>query len=128
MPYKILVVDDSKLARMAIAKALNALRPDWLRVEASRADEALLLAKQSHFDVALIDFHMPDRDGLRLAADLRAQSPVMALAVVSANIQKEVVDRANAVRAHFLPKPVTEEAMREFLEQVEAQLKANKSQ
>ena len=38
---KILVVDDSKLARMAMAKALNAVRPEWTRIEAGSADEAL---------------------------------------------------------------------------------------
>ena len=126
MSYRVLVVDDSKLARMAVAKALNALRPDWVRVEASRADEALLLAGQSHFDIALIDFNMPERDGLRLAADLRAQHPGMVLAVISANLQREITERANAVQAQFLPKPVTETAMGEFLDQAEAQLKATR--
>jgi YesN/AraC family two-component response regulator len=127
MSYKILVVDDSKLARMAMAKVLHALRPDWERVEASRADEALALAQQSHFDVALVDFNMPERDGLHLAGELRAQSPEMVLAVVSANLQREVVERANAVRAKFLAKPVSDIAMREFLDNAETQLKANKS-
>ena len=123
MPYKILVVDDSKLARMAIAKALNALRPDWVREEASRAAEALELAKQSAFDIALIDFNMPEQDGLHLAGQLRALSPTMVLAVVSANLQREVVSRASAVGAKFLAKPVTEEAMAEFVSEAEQQLK-----
>ena len=35
MGYRVLVVDDSKLARMAVAKALSALHPDWTRVEAA---------------------------------------------------------------------------------------------
>ena len=126
MSYKVLVVDDSKLARMAVAKALIALRPDWVRVEASRADEALALATQSHFDIALIDFNMPERDGLRLASELRAQHPDMVLAVISANLQREIIERANAVQAQFLPKPVSEATMGEFLAQAEAQLKANK--
>ena len=126
MPYRILVVDDSKLARMAIAKALDALRPDWERVEASRAEEALTLSRQSHFDVALIDFNMPERDGLHLAGELRTQSPDMVLAVVSANLQREVVERATAVRAKFLPKPVVESVLRDFIEQAEAQMKANR--
>ncbi len=124
MPYKILVVDDSKLARMAVAKGLNALRPDWTRVEASSAEEALALAKQSDFDVALLDFNMPDRDGLHLAADLRAVKPTMELAVVSANHQKEIVDRARAVGASFLGKPLTEPMLREFVERVEVNLKS----
>ena len=46
MGYRILVVDDSKLARMAVAKALNALHPDWTRVEAANADEALALMQR----------------------------------------------------------------------------------
>ena len=41
MSYKVLVVDDSKLARMAVAKALSVLQPGWTRVEAANADEAL---------------------------------------------------------------------------------------
>ena len=38
---KVLFVDDSKLARMAMAKALHGVRPEWSRVEASNAQEAL---------------------------------------------------------------------------------------
>src|SRR6188768_651221 len=94
MSYKILIVDDSKLARMAAAKALNALRPDWERLEATNADEALTLVKQSPVDVALLDFNMPGRDGLSLAADLRALAPDMPVALISANTQDEIVKRA----------------------------------
>ena len=72
MNYRILVVDDSKLARMAVAKALSALHPDWTRVEAANADEALALAKTDSFDLAILDFNMPGRDGLQLAAELLA--------------------------------------------------------
>ena len=75
MPYKLLIVDDSKLARMSAAKALNALYPDWTRLEAANADEAISLARETAFDVALLDFNMPGRDGLQLAADLLALRP-----------------------------------------------------
>jgi CheY-like chemotaxis protein len=121
------VVDDSKLARMAVAKSLNALRPDWTRVEAATAAEALELTKQGSFDLAVVDFNMPERDGLHLAADLRALQPQMPLAVISANHQKEIVERAHAVGATFLAKPITDPALRDFLEHAEALLKAEKS-
>lgn len=124
MSYRILVVDDSKLARMAVAKMFNAVRPDWIRVEASGTQEALGLAKASHFDVALLDFNMPERDGLHLAADLKAIDPHVVLAVISANYQKEVVERAEAIGATFLVKPLTESALRDFLAQAETKLKA----
>ena len=125
MTYKVLVVDDSKLARMAVAKLLNTLRPDWTRVEAGSASEAVALAQKSAFDLALLDFNMPERDGLQLAADLSALKPGLPLAVVSANRQKEIVDRTVAVGAEFLTKPLTEDVLRVFLESAEAKLSAH---
>lgn len=122
MAYKVLIVDDSKLARMAVAKTLNILRPEWERVEATNADEALALARQSSFDIALLDFNMPGRDGLSLAADLRGLNAAMPVAVISANLQTEVVTRAKEIGAHFLPKPLTEDAMRAFISEAEQRL------
>lgn len=66
---------------------------------------------------------MPERDGLHLAADLKVLQPGMILAVISANHQKEIVDRAHAIGATFLPKPLTEQALRNFLDEAETQLK-----
>ncbi len=34
----ILIVDDSKLARIVAGKAVNAIQPEWQRVEANNAD------------------------------------------------------------------------------------------
>jgi CheY-like chemotaxis protein len=122
MPYKVLIVDDSKLARMSVAKVLGALHADWTRVEATNADEALALARQSAVDIALLDFNMPGRDGLALAAELRALYPEMPCALISANMQQEVVSRAAAVGAQFLPKPITASALGAFLTDAEARL------
>ncbi len=101
MPYKLLIVDDSKLARMAAAKALKALYPDWAHVEAANGDEAVSLAKETSFDIALLDFNMPGRDGLQLAVDLLKLRPSIPLAVVSANHQAEVVGRARDIAPSF---------------------------
>ncbi len=115
MTRRILVVDDSKLARMAVAKALSALQPDWIRIEAANADEALVLAETDYFDVAIIDFNMPGRDGLHLAAELLTIKPAMPVAVISANHQVEVVTRAREVGATFLQKPLKDKALGDFL-------------
>jgi CheY-like chemotaxis protein len=115
MSYKVLIVDDSKLARMSVAKALNGLHPDWERVEASNAEEALAVARQGPIDLALLDFNMPGQDGLSLAAELRALKPAMPVAVITANLQREVVARAGEVGAAFLPKPLTQDSLAEFL-------------
>jgi CheY-like chemotaxis protein len=124
MGYRILIVDDSKLARMAAAKVLNSLRPDWNRVDAANADEALALVKQSSVDLALLDFNMPGRDGLALAAELRALNPAMPVAVISANHQEEIVSRARELGAMFLPKPLTERGLAGFIEEAAKRLEA----
>jgi YesN/AraC family two-component response regulator len=126
MIYKLLIVDDSKLARMAVAKAMKALYPDWDRIEASNADEALVLAKEGAFDVALVDFNMPGRDGLQLVADLKSYNSSMPLALVSANHQDEIVARAKAIGAAFLAKPLTEQSLRAFLQGAVQQLTSAK--
>ena len=38
MQYKVLIVDDSKLARMVMASAFRRIRPDWELSEATNAD------------------------------------------------------------------------------------------
>jgi len=121
---KILLVDDSKLARMAMAKALNAIRPGWTRFEAANADEALAQVQSADPDIAVFDFNMPGLDGVTLATEAAGLRPGMPMAVISANHQIEVVERARAVGATFLSKPITESALREFLSAAEARLEA----
>ena len=127
MAYKILIVDDSKLARMAVAKILNQLRPEWQRVEATDAAEALALIRQDDIDVTVLDFNMPGRDGLELAGDLKVIRPEMPVAVISANVQHEVVSRAEAAGATFLPKPLTGPALAAFLDDAERRVKADRA-
>ncbi|MEO7762227.1 MAG: response regulator [Casimicrobiaceae bacterium] len=116
-------MDDSKLARMAVNKALTGLHPDWIRLEASSAEEAVLTVAREAPDVALLDFNMPDRNGLDLAAELRKLNPEMPVAVISANHQKEIVQRVHDIGARFLPKPLTESALGEFLNEAMPGLK-----
>jgi DNA-binding NarL/FixJ family response regulator len=116
--FSVLIVDDSKLARMAVAKVLNALQPTWRRIEAANAAEALERARELSPEVVLVDFNMPGKDGVTLAAELRALNPGMSIAVISANRQVEVVKRTRAAGAAFLAKPLTETALADFLASV----------
>lgn len=124
MIYTVLIVDDSKLARMSMAKVLGTLYPDWKRIEAINAVEALELTKERAPQVALVDFNMPGKDGVTLAAELRALDPGISVAVISANRQVEVIKRTRAAGAIFLPKPLTESALAEFLISVLKERKA----
>lgn len=111
----VLLVDDSKLARIVAGKTITALQPDWQRVEASNADEALAVVKAQTIDLAVLDFNMPGKDGLELAAELREAYPQMPIAIVTANVQNEIIARARELNASFVGKPVTEETIKAFL-------------
>ena len=115
MTRKVLIVDDSKLARMAVAKTLSALHPDWQRLEAANADEALARITADSPDIVLLDFNMPGKNGLVFAAELRQLSPSISVAVISANHQAEVIKRAHEAGATFLAKPLTEKALSDYL-------------
>jgi CheY-like chemotaxis protein len=115
MAVTVLIVDDSKLARIVAGKALAELQPDWQKVEANGAEQALAVVAEQAVDIALVDFNMPDKDGLQLAEELRALHPQMPIAIITANIQDEVIARARAVGASFVAKPVTGDGLGGFL-------------
>jgi CheY-like chemotaxis protein len=115
MGTTVLIVDDSKLARIVVGKAILALQPEWRRLEAGNADEALALFENETIDLVVLDFNMPGRDGLELAEELRARFPEMPIAVATANVQDEIVARARAANATFIAKPVTEDGIRGFV-------------
>jgi DNA-binding NarL/FixJ family response regulator len=125
MSYKVLIVDDSKLAHMAIAKILAALRPDWTRIEAANPEEAVARFEENGADIALLDFNMPGRDGLTLAFELHDLKPEMPLALISANTQREIMTRTRQIGAAFLPKPLSQECLAEFLSSAEQQLRTS---
>jgi CheY-like chemotaxis protein len=124
MGTTVLIVDDSKLARIVLGKAIAALQPDWVRLEAGSADEAIAAFDAHAIDVAILDYNMPGRDGLALAEELRVRFPNMPIAVATANIQDEIIARARAANATFIAKPVTEDGMRGFLSGAVLRLKS----
>jgi CheY-like chemotaxis protein len=123
MQYKVLIVDDSKLARMIMASAFRRVRPDWELSEATSAKEAISAISVGAIDIALIDFNMPDTDGLELLADIRKIRPAMPVAVVSANLQDEIIGRARELNAGFVAKPLTDDALGAFLSGAALRLK-----
>lgn len=115
MTRTVLVVDDSKLARMVVKSILSKTRADWRVVEAAGPTEALDLLGREAADIALIDFNMPEHDGLWLAAEIRAGNLDMPIAILSANAQDAILAKARELDAAFVEKPLSEEALGAFL-------------
>ena len=124
MARTVLIVDDSKIARMMATKVLAKIQPDWATVEAANAEEALAVVAARKPDIALIDLNMPGAGGLALATDLRRQSPDMPIAIVTANVQEDIIARVRECDATFVPKPLTEEALTAFLSGAKLRLRA----
>ena len=115
MECTLLIVDDSKLARIVMGKAVAAHQPAWQRVEAANAADALAAIAGGTVDLAILDFNMPGRNGLELAEEMRARFPAMPIALATANIQDDIIARARAAGVTFIAKPVTPDGVQGFL-------------
>ncbi len=111
----ILVVDDSLLARKMVASFASEVCPDAVIIAAASGQEALQKLEGATFQAATIDYNMPGMDGLTLAEQLRREHPHARMALLTANIQDAVAQRAANLGLEFICKPVTEESISAFL-------------
>lgn len=100
-PVTVLVVDDHRISRRGMARAVQG--HDGLRLagEADSGEAALGAIEHLRPDVVLLDLRMPDLDGLSVLARLRAAEPRPAcrVLIVSASLDEEVEREANAAGA-----------------------------
>lgn len=115
----ILLVDDSRIARMTMKHMLQSLDMELVLFEAGSADEAESVLESISASIALIDFNMPGRNGIELAEALKERFPDMRMALVTANIQDALAQRARELGLAFLPKPTSAEQLEGFLRQGE---------
>jgi CheY-like chemotaxis protein len=82
---------------MVIANAFRRLRPEWTLLEATSAEEALTAVAAGAGRLAPVDFNMPGTDGLNWSP-IFEDPPGMPIALVSANAQNEIIQRAGPER------------------------------
>ncbi len=118
---RVLVVDDNVDAREFLGSQLEAYGCQVIGLENSRQALDLLKTCNMHKDqeisVALLDWRMPDIDGIELAERIRAL-PLKcqpALIMVSAYGREEVIARASGRVDAFLIKPVTDSVLVETI-------------
>jgi chemotaxis protein CheY-P-specific phosphatase CheC/DNA-binding response OmpR family regulator len=115
MPTKLLICDDSNMARKQLARSL----PDGWDVELSFATngaEGIEAIKAGKGDVLLLDLNMPVMDGYQvLEAILEQDLPTLTI-VISGDIQPEAHKRVTGLGAlDFIKKPVSKEKLTEVL-------------
>jgi PAS domain S-box-containing protein len=111
---RILVIDDDARLREAIRRSLEQAGYDVR--EAPDGAAGLRLYREHGADLVIVDIFMPERDGLELIRDLRAQHGPVAIVAISGGGQIGRVDMLEAAKilgaSRTLPKPV---ALKELL-------------
>ena len=104
--FRVLVVDDEALIRWSIVETLS--RAGHVVIEAGDAATALrgLTEKREPIDVVLLDYRLPDSNGLDLVTTIRQRSPGSAVVLMTAYGTPEVIARALDMGVHrVLNKP-----------------------
>lgn len=109
---KILVVDDSKLARLSLIKTVKKIEPSAEFFEAENGAVAVELFEKEQSCVVFLDLTMPVMDGYEALLKIMTIDPDAQVIVVSADIQTEAKRRVLKSGAkNMLPKPINDEKM-----------------
>lgn len=113
---KILIVDDSIVARMSL-KSCIPKDQDHELVEAADGVKALELFRELQPDVTFLDITMPGKGGLEVLEELRNDFPEAVIIILSADIQKQTQEKAQQLGAFSIVKkpPVKEVVQAELL-------------
>lgn len=103
---RILIADDHPLFRLALVQAVASLGEDVEVLEADSLDTArIVLGNRADIDIVLLDLHMPGSHGLMGLVALRTEYPAVAVIMISANDDPQVMRRALTYgAAGFIPK------------------------
>lgn len=110
-----LLVDDSRLSRTILKSLVKNLRPEWHLLEAASGEEALEVVEGKDVNYMSIDYNMPGMDGISLAQRLKEQFHDAKVALLTANIQDSIKDKAEEIGIEFIQKPISEEKIQSFL-------------
>ena len=104
---KVLVVEDSSFARMAVTKVVGGLLPKAEFFEAADGKTGLALFQTMRPDLVLTDLLMPNMNGEDLIRSIRQIDANVPIIVMTANIQKPAREKVEALGvAGFVTKPV----------------------
>jgi DNA-binding NarL/FixJ family response regulator len=117
--YQFLVVDDHPLYREAVVNVLIDLYPDDKVFECGQFSAVDQVLSEQQPDLILLDLNMPGVQGLSGLQHIRAHYPDVAVAIVSAEENKQLVLQALALGAvGYVPKSLPKQALGNAIEQI----------
>ena len=115
MIKKILIVDDSPVARAIIKKCLPKDR-DFELTEANNGQEGIQKFKEVRPDLTFLDLTMPVMDGFDALRVIKEEDNQAVVMVLSSDIQNKTVEKVFTLGADMvIPKPPSAESIQEAL-------------
>lgn len=115
MTTRILICDDSALARKQIARTLPAGLSDKVLL-ATNGTEALEILRAQKADLMFLDLNMPEMDGYEVLEHVQVEGLPVITIVVSGDIQPEARERVRKLGAiDFIKKPTDKVALTSLL-------------
>lgn len=115
---KILVADDEEILRMLIVDTLE--DSGFAIVEAEDGKEALRFLENEKFDLAILDYMMPEKTGLEVIQSLKAEiKQNLQIVMLTAKAQQQ--DREAALQAganYFIAKPFSPADLLTLVEEI----------
>lgn len=119
-----IVIDDSRAMRTIIGKLLREL--GFEITEAQHGQEAIERLQQSGpLDLALVDWNMPQMNGIEFVQNIRAQTAFDPMRLMMVTTETEISHVMMALTAganEYVMKPFTKDTIREKLEIMGMQL------
>lgn len=115
---KVLVIDDDQWTRQAVQEILT--RAGYTVLALTSGDGLDELLNREEFSLALIDYHLPCRNGLELARLLKQRLPAVRIVLISSAFRsnQELGDQG-AVIDRFLSKPFSKTMLLNLLAELQ---------
>jgi two-component system, NtrC family, response regulator AlgB len=119
-PFSILVIDDEKNIRVTLSTCLESM--GCLVTAVAAPDAALAALRHRSFDVAFLDLRLGEVNGLDLIPQLLAETPDLAVVVITAYATVDTaVEAIKRGAKEYLPKPFTPAHIRHIVERLAEQ-------
>ena len=114
---KVLVVEDSSFARMAVTKVVGELLPAAEFFEACDGEAGLSAFNSILPDLVLTDLLMPKMNGEEMIRNIRLMDNKVPIIVMTANVQKPAREKVEAYGINgFVSKPVIGDSIKKLRE------------
>ncbi len=96
-PIRIIVADDSDIMRHSLRRLLESQDHWQVCEEACNGREAVEKVQRSAPDVLLLDFEMPEMNGLKAASEIASRSPGLPILMVSVHMSDQLANEAKKI-------------------------------